>query len=301
MIGIASFGLVASCANPDRIVIGSKNFTEQVILGELLAQHLENQTGLEIDRRLNLGGTFICHQGLITGQLDIYVEYTGTALAAILEEPPPARLDEPATARLDEPTTSGPAEVLSRVRDVYREQFGIEWTEPLGFSNTFAILVRGRDARDLNLATISDVVEHTPGWTAGFGYEFVEREDGYRGLRDAYGLAFADAPREMELGLINRALADGQVDLIAGNSTDGLIDALDLFMLEDDLGYFPPYDAVPIVRQDTLERHPEIRDALRLLGGLISEEDMRQMNYRVDGDREDVKTVVAEFLASKGL
>ena len=285
IIGIGSLGLAASCSNPDRIVIGSKNFSEQVILGELLAQHLEKQTGLEIDRRLNLGGTFICHEGIIAGQLDIYVEYTGTALAAILEEPP---INEPAT-------------VLARVRDVYRDEFGIEWTEPLGFGNTFAILVRGDDARDLKLATISDAVEHTSGWTAGFGYEFVEREDGYRGLRDAYGLAFPNVPREMELGLINQALADGEVDLIAGNSTDGLIDRLDLFMLEDDLQYFPPYDAVPVVRRDTLERHPEVREALRLLGGLISEGDMRQMNFRVDGDREDVKTVVAEFLASKGL
>ena len=285
IIGIASLGFAASCSNPDRIVIGSKNFSEQVILGELLAQHLENQTGLDVDRRLNLGGTFICHEGIIAGQLDIYVEYTGTALAAILEEPP----------------INDPDEVLSRVRSVYLDQFGIEWTEPLGFDNTFAMLVRGDDARGLNLTTISDAIEHTENWTAGFGYEFVEREDGYRGLSDAYGLRFPEAPREMELGLIYQALADGEVDFVAGNATDGLVDVLDLFMLEDDLRYFSSYDAVPIVRQETLERHPEVREALRLLGGLISEEEMRQMNYRVDGDREDVRIVVAEFLASKGL
>lgn len=285
IVGAASLVFLASCSNPDRIVIGSKNFTEQVILGELLAQHLENHTGLEVERRLNLGGTFICHEGILSGQLDIYVEYTGTALAAILEEP----------------VMPDPDAVLRRVRDVYLDRFGIRWTEALGFNNTFAILVRGEDARDLGLTSISDAVAYTPDWTAGFGYEFVAREDGYRGLRDAYGLEFSSTPREMELGLIYQALAEGEVDLIAGNSTDGLIDALDLFMLEDDRGYFPPYDAVPIVRQETLERHPEVRDALRLLDGAISEEEMRRMNYRVDGERENVATVVAEFLVAKGL
>jgi glycine betaine/choline ABC-type transport system substrate-binding protein len=269
----------------DRIVIGSKNFTEQVILGELLAQHLENQTGLAVDRRLNLGGTFICHEGLVAGQLDLYVEYTGTALAAILEEPP----------------SSDAEAVLSRVREVYRERFGIEWMEPLGFNNTFAIVVRGGDARRLGLATISDAAGHAGNWTPGFGYEFAEREDGYDGLVAAYGLDFGGPPRDMELGLVYQALAEGQVDLIAGNSTDGLIEALDLVTLEDDRSYFPPYDAVPVVRQELLERHPEVAEALAMLGGLILEEDMRAMNYRVDGDREDHRVVVRDFLESKGL
>ena len=285
VIGILSLALLAGCSNPDRIVIGSKNFTEQVILGELLAQHLENQTGLTVDRRLNLGGTFICHTGLVAGQLDIYVEYTGTALAAILEEAP----------------SNDPETVLARVKEVYRSQFNVEWTEPLGFDNTFAIVVRGDDARDLDLSTISDAAPFTADWTAGFGFEFVQREDGYPGLAQTYGFQFPDPPRVMELGLIYQALVENQVDLIAGSATDGLIDALDLVMLEDDQRYFPPYDAVPLVRQELLERHPDVRDALRLLGGTISAEEMRGMNYRVDGDREDVKVVVAEFLESKGL
>ena len=285
VVGVACLSMLAACSGPERIVVASKNFTEQVILGELLAQHLENQTGLDIDRRLNLAGTFICHEGLINGQIDLYVEYTGTALQAILEEP--SQTDSLA--------------VLSRVRDAYRQQFGVEWTEPLGFNNTFAIVVRGSDARELGLETISDAVPYTAGWRAAFGYEFAEREDGYRGLRDLYQWAFPDPPRDMDLGLIYEALTAGQADLVAGNSTDGLIEALDLKILDDDLGYFPPYDAVPLVRQETLDRHPEIRSALRLLEGLISEEDMRRMNYRVDGEREDMATVVAEFLASKGL
>lgn len=276
---------LAGCSNADRITVGSKNFTEQVILGELIAQHIEAETGLDVDRRLNLGGTFICHEGLIAGQLDIYVEYTGTALAAILEEP----------------SEGDAAGILARVREVYDDRFGVEWSAPLGFNNTFAIIVRGEDAREFGLRTISDVGALDSEWTAGFGYEFVEREDGYRGLAATYGLEFGGAPREMELGLIYQALADGEVDLVAGNSTDGLIDALDLVILEDDLGYFPPYDAVPLVRQLVLDRHPEVGEALAALGGVISEEDMRRMNYRVDGNHDDVKVVVAEFLASKGL
>ncbi len=277
--------LLPGCSDPNRIVIGSKNFTEQIILGELIAQHLENQTELNVERRLNLGGSFVCHQGLIAGQLDMYVEYTGTALAAILEETP----------------STDPDTVLARVRQAYREEFDVEWMEPLGFNNTFAILVRGEDARRLDLENISDAAGYTSDWIAAFGYEFAQRADGYPGLAETYDLGFPDTPRVMELGLTYQALAGGQVDLIAGNSTDGLIDVLDLAMLTDDRQYFPPYDAVPIVRQETLDQHPEVREALGLLGGLISEEEMRQLNYRVDGERENVSVVVSEFLASKGL
>ncbi len=280
-----SVALLAGCTNPDRVVIGSKNFTEQIILGEIIAQHLEKHTGLEIDRRLNLGGTFVCHEGLIAGQLDIYVEYTGTALAAILEAPPSGDSDT----------------VLSAVRQAYGERFGVEWTEPLGFNNTFAIVVRGEDARRLGLSTISDASPHTREWTAGFGYEFIEREDGYPGLSSVYGFRFPAEPRVMDLGLTYQALSDGQVDLIAGDWTNGLIDALDLTILEDDRQYFPPYDAVPLVRRELIERHPEVREALALLGGKITEDEMRQMNYRVDGEHADVKVVVREFLASKNL
>jgi len=274
---------LAACSRGDRIVIGSKNFTEQVILGELVAQFLEAETGLDVDRRLNLGGTFICHQGLISGQLDMYVEYTGTAHTAILGEP----------------GSSDAGAVLERVRAAYAARFDVDWLDPLGFNNTFAMIVRGSDARRLGLRTISDAGPHAPEWRVGFGYEFAEREDGFRGLVSTYGLEFAGIPREMDLGLVYQALADGEVDLIAGNSTDGLIEALDLRILEDDRAYFPPYEAVPIVRREVLDRYPQIGDALARLAGTISEEEMRLMNYRVDGERQDVKVVVAEFLESK--
>jgi len=277
--------VLPSCSSGDRIVIGSKNFTEQVILGEILAQQIEATTKLTVDRRLNLGGTLICHEALAAGQLDMYVEYTGTGLTAILKEPP----------------LNDSQQVLDKVRAAYQSRFNVVWTEPLGFNNTFAIIVRKTDAERLGVKTISDAAPHTSGWTAGFGYEFIERQDGYPGLSKAYGLRFPAAPRVMDLGLTYRAVADRQVDFIAGNSTDGLIDALGLLVLEDDKHYFPPYDAVPLVRQATLEKHPEVRDALRALGGRISEDEMRKLNYAVDGNKRDVKEVVREFLRTKGL
>lgn len=277
--------LIPSCNRGDRIVIGSKNFTEQVILGELLAQQIESKTKLNVDRRLNLGGTFICHQAIAAGQIDAYVEYTGTAFTAILKR---------------EPITN-PQEVYRQAKEAYFRQFNVEWLRPLGFNNTFAIIVRGDDARRLSLQKISDAAPHTSKWRAGFGYEFMERADGFPGLARTYNLQFGQPPRVMDLGLIYRAIADRQVDLVAGNSTDGLISALDLVVLEDDRHYFPPYEAVPIVRAETLKRHPELRAVVEQLGGMISEEEMRRLNQAIDGEHRDVKQVVSEFLRAKGL
>jgi osmoprotectant transport system permease protein len=270
----------ASCSHPDTIVIGSKNFTEQVILGEMLAQHIERETGLQVDRRLNLGGTLVCHEALAAGQIDIYVEYTGTGLTAILKEQPSNDRDT----------------VYKAVKDAYSSRFGAEWTEPLGFNNTFAMIIRKDEAQKLKIKTISDAAPYTANWTAGFGYEFLERADGYPGLAKTYNLRFSKPPRVMDLGLTYKAAAEHQVDFIAGNSTDGLIEALGLVVLEDDKHYFPPYDAVPVVRQSTLMSHPEVRNALRSLGGRISEEQMRRLNYAVDGEHRDVREVVREFL-----
>ncbi len=266
----------------ERIVVGSKNFTEQSILGELVAQQLESTTGLQVDRRFYLGGTFIAHQAILAGRIDVYVEYTGTALTAILKESP-----RPGASQ---------AEVYNRVKAAYAGQFALEVGDPLGFNNTFAIVVRGEEARALGLRMLSQAAAHTPRWRAGFGYEFLERPDGYRGLAQTYGLRFAAPPRIMDLGLLYRALKDKQVDLVAGNSTDGLIAALDLAVLEDDRNYFPPYQAVPIVRRETLARHPAARGALAALAGRLSAEQMRRLNYAVDGAHRDVKEVARQFL-----
>ena len=274
--------VLSSCSSADRIVVGSKNFTEQVILGEILAQQIERKTNISVDRRLNLGGTIVCHEALTAGQIDMYVEYTGTGLTAILKEPP----------------SNDSKGVYESVKAAYNSRFNVDWTEPLGFNNTFAIIIRKSDAEKLNLKTISDASPHTQKWTAGFGYEFIEREDGFPGLAKTYGLRFSAPPRVMDLGLTYKAAANGQVDFISGNSTDGLIDALGLTILEDDKHYFPPYDAVPLIRRATAEKHPEVREALKALGGKISEGQMRRMNYAVDGEHRDVREVVREFLDS---
>jgi len=269
----------------DRLVIGSKNFTEQAILGELVAQHLETRTKIFIERRFYLAGSYICHQAILAGRIDLYPEYTGTALTAILKENP----------------RSTAADVYERVKQEYARRFGLVVAPSLGFENTFAIVVRGEDARRLHLHTVSQAAPYAPQWRAGFGYEFMERPDGFKGLTKTYGLRFAATPRTMDLGLLYRALSQKQVDLVAGNSTDGLIAALDLAVLEDDRRYFPPYEAVPIVRRQTLALHPEVQHALAELTGKISAAEMRRMNYAVDGQRRDAKEVAREFLRSKGL
>ena len=287
LIGFILIVAIAACnrSPQNQIAIGSKNFTEQLILAELLAQKIEANTNLKVDRRFNLGGTFVCHQAIAAGEIDAYVEYTGTSFTAILKKPP----------------ISNPKQVYQQVKQSYAQQFQLELTEPLGFNNTFAMIVRGEDARKYNLQTISQAAKKTPEWKAGFGYEFLERQDGFPGLAKTYGLRFAEPPRVMDLGLMYRALKEKQVDLVAGNSTEGLIDRLDLAVLKDDKQYFPPYDAVPIVRKQTLEKYPELRKTLQQLGGTITEKDMRNLNYQVDGEGKDVKNVVQQFLKSKRL
>jgi osmoprotectant transport system substrate-binding protein len=274
-----------ACSHHDRVVVGCKNFTEQIILGELIAQQIENKTHLLVERRFYLGGTYIAHQSILAGRIDVYPEYTGTALTAVLKEP--ADSDRKA--------------VYDRVKSEYERRFHLTLGPPLGFNDTFAIEIRGEDARRLHLQTLSQVAQYTPQWRPGFGYEFMERPDGYKGLVATYGLRFAAPPRIMDLGLLTRALKDHQVDLIAGNMTDDLIPALDLSVLEDNKHYFPPYEAVPIVRQQTLKQHPELKPALDALADKISDAEMRQLNYEVDGHKRDVKEVVREFLRKKGL
>jgi osmoprotectant transport system substrate-binding protein len=279
--------LLVSCgpARRDTIVVGSKNFSEQALLGEILAQHLEARTKLAVSRRFYLAGSYICQQALLAGRIDTYVEYTGTALTAILHDP----------------IESDPGAVFGRVRAEYQARFDLEVMPSLGFNNTFAIVVRGEDARLMNLKNLSEASRFPRQWRPGFGYEFMERPDGYAGLARTYGLEFASPPRILDLGLLYRALLDKQVDLVAGNSTDGLLAARDLVILEDDKHYFPPYEAAPIIRRETLERHPEVRAAIRGLAGKISDAEMQKMNYAVDGEHRDIGEVAREFLRAKGL
>ena len=278
---------LSACRQPPqtKITIGSKFFTEQVILAELLAQHIEARTGIPVIRKTNLGGTLLVHKALLAGELDLYVEYTGTALTAVLNETP--QRDSNA--------------VYHRVKQLYSDRFHLEATEPLGFENTFAMVIRGDDAQKFHLQKISDLAPIAPKWRAGVGYEFLERPDGFPGLTKNYGLHFAGSPKVMDLGLIYRALVDHQVDIVAGNSTDGLIDSLGLVALADDRHYFPPYDAVPIVRQSTLAQFPQLRAALADLAGKLSAADIRRLNYAVDALHQDAAAVVRQFRSSKGL
>lgn len=268
--------LLAGCGGGDRVVVGSKNFTEQRVLGEVLAQTIE-AAGVPVQRRFDLGGTFVCDAALRGGQIDVYVEYTGTALTAVLKEPP----------------LTDPAEVLARVRAAYAPA-GLVWTAPLGFDNTFALVVRP----DAGVQTISAAVGPARGWTAAFGYEFQQRPDGYPALERTYDLHFRDV-RTMDLGLLYRALADHQVDLGVGSATDGLIDALGFVVLADDRHAFPPYEAVPVVRQATLDRFPLLRGTLDKLGGTLSAATMRKLNQAVDGEHHAPAEVVRQFLAQE--
>jgi osmoprotectant transport system substrate-binding protein len=277
----------ASCApsHTNRIVIGSKNFTESLMLGELLAQEIEARTHLNVERRFYLAGTYICQQAILSGRIDIYPEYTGTALTAILKQK----------------VGSDKSGVYQRVKQEYEKQFGLTLGAPFGFNNTFALEIRGEDARRLQLQTLSQAAQFAPHWRAGFGYEFIERPDGYAGLAAAYDLHFAAPPRIMDLGLLAPALKNRQIDIAAGNATDGLIPAFDLFVLEDDRHYFPPYEAVAVVRQQILQEHPEVRQALNDLGSKINNQEMQRLNYQLDAQHRDAKEVAHEFLRSKGL
>jgi len=279
--------LLPSCSpsHHDRIVVGSKNFTESFILGELIAQQIAAHTNLKVERRFYLAGSYICQQAILAGRIDVYPEYTGTALTAILKQN----------------AGSDKQDDYRRVKSEYERRFGLTLGPALGFNDTFAMEIRGEDARRLHIKTLSQATAFTPQWRAGFGYEFMERPDGYRGLAATYGLRFAEQPRIMDLGLLARALKDRQIDLAAGNTTDGLIPALDLFVLEDDRRYFPPYEAVPVIRMQALEEHPEVAKVLAELAGKISDEEMQHLNYAVDGQHRDATDVVREFLRSKGL
>jgi osmoprotectant transport system substrate-binding protein len=280
--------LCQSCSRSSskpHLVIASKFFTEQIVLAELLAQHIEAKTGIPVERKSNLGGTLLVQKAMLAGDVDLYVEYTGTALTAVLSEKP----------------IGDSAAVLNRVREEYARRFHFIVTEPLGFANSFAMVIRGADARALHLSKMSDLTEVAPQWRAGVGYEFLERPDGYTGWTQRYDLHFGKEPSVLDLGLLYRALAERKVDVVAGNSTDGLIDALGFVPLQDDRHYFPPYDAVPVVREAALQQFPALREALRDLAGKISESDMRNLNKQVDADQRDVRTVVREFRAARGL
>ncbi|HYX27016.1 MAG TPA: ABC transporter permease/substrate-binding protein [Pyrinomonadaceae bacterium] len=294
LIGIASWRTLRKrppqSKNRGHVTVGSKDFTESNLLAEIVAQMLEAQN-VDVDRKFDLGGN-LAHTAIVGGQIDLYPEYTGTAFTAILHHQP----------------ISDPKAVYDQVTREYENQFDLRISPPLGFDNTFAILVRGEDARRLNLKTVSDAAKYAPRWHAGFGHDFIDRQDGFPGLSRNYGLRFASVS-DMSLDLTYTALASHKVDMIAGNSTDGRIAALDLVQLEDDRHYFPPYEAVFVMRRGVEDLAPEhnqsppvhfLVEVMSKLAGAISTDEMRELNYEVDGAKRDKKIVVREWLVKKG-
>jgi osmoprotectant transport system substrate-binding protein len=271
-----------------RVVVGGKNFTEQEVLGEMMAILIEEHTDLDVKRQLNLGGTMICFNALRSGDLDVYADYTGTGLVEIL----------------DREVISDPDEAYRVVSEAFRKKYDLVWLEPFGFNNTYTITMRRKHAEELGLETISGLAEYLRGGgelEAGFDPEFMGRPDGYPGLKEAYDFRFPSKPKQMHTGLMYRAAADGEVDVICGFATDGRIAAYDLKILTDDKGFFPPYDAAPVVRASTLEEFPQLRDVLNKLGGRISPQEMQNLNYQVDEQGRGARKVAREFLIRKGL
>jgi glycine betaine/choline ABC-type transport system substrate-binding protein len=273
--------LSSGCSHAPRIHVGSKNFTEQLILGEIVAQHLEHRFPGRVSRRLDLGGTLLAQQALQNGQIDVYPEYSGTALTSILKQPP----------------LRDPGKVLAKVRDGYR-QWRLAWLDPLGFENTFAMAVRTADAGSVR--TLSEAAA-ARSWRLGAGYEFAHRPDGLPGLLKTYGLKMSGAPKTMDLGLLYQALARNQVDMAAGNSTDGLLSVLPLTVLRDDKSYFPPYQCALVVREETERSFPGFTEALKQLSGRITSEQMRRMNYELDGRHRPAREIARNFLRASGL
>ena len=270
-----------SCSGePESLVIGSKNFSEQLVLAEIMAQQIERRTDITVKRRVNLGGTIVCHRALVAGQIDLYPEYTGTSFVVILR------------AKM----ISEPRAVYERVKAQYGERFEVEVGKPFGFENTYALLIRAEEAKRLGVTTLSDIVPHSASWQAGVGHAFIERADGYSGLIETYGFRFDTPPLAMDLNLVYRAIAEGKVDLVVGNSTDARIVSLNLVQLTDDRGYFPPYEAVPMVRKEALARFPGVGPALAELAGTITTDEMRRMNYQVDVEHRDPAQVARDFL-----
>lgn len=274
------------CSDQNRpITVGSKNFIEQVLLGEIIAQHIERRLERKVERKFNLGGTLLAHQALVKGEIDLYPEYTGTAATAILDLPP----------------LRGGGDMLARVRSEYLRRFGIRWLEPLGFNNTFAMVIRREDARVHHLETLSDATRFPPGWTLGVGYEFQQRPDGLPQLLQTYRLPLVGPLKTMDLGLLYRALEDRQVNMIAANSTDGLLSVLEVTVLRDDQGCFPLYQAAIAVRRDSLEREPGLEQALNELGGKFTDDTMRRLNRQAVVEHGQVGEVAARFLKDSGL
>jgi glycine betaine/choline ABC-type transport system substrate-binding protein len=281
--GVFCFLVLAGCSSKPRIIVGSKNFTEQVVLAEIIAQQIEKNTSIEVERKFYLGGTLLAQEALKSGSIDLYPEYSGTALTAILKRP----------------INKDPKAVLAEVRQGYA-QWHLSWLQPFGFNNTFAMVVRTADAQQQHLHTLTDAAHRPQPWRLGVGYEFVERPDGLNGLKKAYDLRIDREPVTMDLGLLYPALRNGNIQMGAGSATDASLTDAAFTVLDDDKHYFPPYECDIVVRDETLAKFPKLKTVLEELAGRISDNTMRQLNAAVDREHRPVAKVAAEFLARGG-
>ncbi len=282
-----SLALLAGCggASEGKIVIGSKNFTENMVLGEMFSQVIQDKTDLKVEYKENLGGTMVCFEAIKKGDLDIYPEYTGTGL----------------TAHLKMDVINDAAKVYDIVQEEFNKQFEIKWLQPLGFNNTYAVAVKEDYAKENNITKVSELVPLAKDLTFGGEHEFFDRQDGYEGMIEAYGLNFKSDPAKMDVALKYQAISQGKMDVTDAFATDGQLITYKLTILEDDKNFFPPYYAAPIVRNDTLEKYPELEAVLNSLAGKISDEEMQMMNYKVESEKKAIRDVARDFLTEKGL
>jgi glycine betaine/choline ABC-type transport system substrate-binding protein len=283
LLGLLFATLSHEALGQEKIVVGSKGFTEQLILGNMVALMMEDG-GFKVDRKVGLGGTVICHEAIVRGDINIYVEYTGTGLTTILKKP----------------VVKDPQEVYQIVKKDYEDQFKLTWLKPWGFNNTYCIVMRRDDAERLKVKKVSDLKPLAKDLIFGGTIEFTARPDGVPGLTKHYGLTFKDL-KGMDPGLVYKAIAEKQVDVISGFATDGRIPAFTLVVLEDDLKFFPPYFAAPVVRMELLGKAPKVADILNHLAGKISDIDMATLNYMVDGKKQEAEAVAKGFLKNNGL
>lgn len=280
----SSEGDASSSAESGKIVVGSKNFNESILLGELMAQLIEEKMDIEVERKLNLGGTLVCFQALKNGDLDVYADYTGTSLMAILKKP----------------IESDPDKVYNMVQEAYNKEYNIKWLKPFGFNNTYALVVRQDTAEQYNLKTSSDLAKVSDKLVFGTDQEFMNRQDGLKGLKEAYGIKFSEE-KAMETALRYQAIANENIDVTNIFATDGELIKYNLSILEDDKNFFPPYYCAPNVNMKTLEKYPELEEVLNLLAGQITDEEMQHLNYLVAVEGKSKEEVAKNFLQEKGL
>lgn len=285
MVLVLLFSVVLTGCSSDTITIGSKDYSENIVLGEIFSQLIEANTELKVVRKLNLGGTFVNFEAIKNGQIDLYPEYTGTAL----------------TAQLKMDVITDADETYRIVSEKFDEQFNIKWLKPLGFNNTYTLAVTNEVYEKYGIETFSDLAAISENFVFGAEHEFFDRQDGFDGLVKAYGMKFMGEPKKMNVSLKYQAIGNGDIDVTDAFATDGQIIQYNLKILEDDKNFFPPYYASPIIRKEVLEKHPELEQILNSLAGLIDDETMTELNYKIDVENQDVKAVAKEFLQEKNL